>query len=52
MYLPVEQLHSWANFLGAMFKQGNGTSYIDEAIILNREALELCPPATPSELPL
>ena len=28
-------------------KQGEGTSYIDEAIILDCDALELCPPGHP-----
>ena len=43
-YLPVEQLHSRAKSLVAKFKQGGGSGYINEAIVLNREALELCPP--------
>ena len=43
MYLPVEQLHSRAESLSAKFEQGGGTSYIDEAINLYREALELTP---------
>ena len=42
MYLPVEQWHSRAESLVAIFKQG-GTSCIDEAIDLDRVALELCP---------
>ena len=45
MYPPVEQLRSRAESLAAKFKQGGGTSYIDEAIDLDREALELCPQA-------
>ena len=52
MYMPVKQLHLRANSLVTKFEQGRGTSYIDEAIILDREALELSPPATPSELSL
>ena len=43
MYLPVEKLHSRAKFLVANFKQGWETSYIDEAIVLDREALDHCP---------
>ena len=42
MYLPVKQLHLRAESLVAKFKQGRGSSYIDEAIVLDREALELC----------
>ena len=37
IYLPVEQLHLWANSLFAKFKLGGETSYIDEAIDLDRE---------------
>ena len=47
MHLPVEQLHSRAQSLVAKFKQGRGSSYMDEAIVLDREALELCPPVHP-----
>jgi CHAT domain-containing protein/tetratricopeptide (TPR) repeat protein len=47
MYLPVERLHLRANSLVAKFEQGGGTNYIDEAIVLDREALELCPPGHP-----
>jgi CHAT domain-containing protein/tetratricopeptide (TPR) repeat protein len=43
----VKQLHSHAESLLAKFKQGGGTSYIDEAIDVDREALELCPPGHP-----
>jgi CHAT domain-containing protein/tetratricopeptide (TPR) repeat protein len=46
-YLSVEQLHSRARSLAAKFKQGGGTNCIDEAIVLDREALELCPPGHP-----
>jgi hypothetical protein len=35
------------NFLVAKFEQGGGTSYIDEAIDLDREAPEHCPPGQP-----
>ena len=45
--LPVKQLHSRAKSLVAGFEQGGGTSYIEEAIDLDREALELCPPGHP-----
>ena len=46
MYLPVGQLHSRAeSSLFAKFEQGGGISYIDEAIDLDREALELFPQA-------
>ena len=47
MIPPVEQLHSRAGSLAAKFQQGGGTSYIEEAIALDREALELCPPGHP-----
>ena len=43
MCLPVEQLHSRANSLVATFQHGGEASYIDEAIVLDREALERCP---------
>ncbi|KAF8124578.1 CHAT domain-containing protein [Boletus edulis] len=46
-YLAVQQLHSQGKFLADQFKRGRGTSCIDEAIILDREALELCPPSHP-----
>ena len=46
MYLPVEQLLSRAESLFAKFERGE-TSYIDEAIVVGREALELCPPGHP-----
>ena len=36
MSQPVEQLHSCAESLIAKFKQGGGTSCIDEAIDLDR----------------
>ena len=45
MYLPVKQLHSRAESLYAKFEHGEGTRYIDEAIDLDRRALELCPPS-------
>ena len=44
MCLPVKWLQLRAKSLVAKFKQGGGTSYIDEAISLDREALEHCPP--------
>jgi hypothetical protein len=47
MYMPVEWLHSRTESLSARFQQGGGTSYIDEAMDLDREALELCPPGHP-----
>ena len=46
-YLPVEQLLLRSESLFAKFEQGGGTSYINEAIDLDREALELCPPGHP-----
>ena len=45
--LPVAQLHSRAKSLVAKFKDGGGRNYMDEAIVLDREALELCPPGHP-----
>ena len=45
--LPVAQLHSRAESLSSKFEQGGGTRYIDEAIDLDREALELCTPGHP-----
>jgi CHAT domain-containing protein/tetratricopeptide (TPR) repeat protein len=49
MYLPVELWHLLANCLVAKFEQGGGTNlnYIDEAILLDRDALQLCPPSHP-----
>ena len=47
MCLPVLRLHSRAKFLAARFEQGGGTGYIDEAIDLDRQALEHCPPGHP-----
>ena len=47
MYLPVEQLHSRVDNLVAKFTKGGGTSYIDEAIVRDRDALELRPPGDP-----
>ena len=40
-------MHSRAKSLVAQFEQGGGTNYINEAIVLDREALELCPPGHP-----
>ena len=50
MHLPVEQLHLRAKSLAAWFKRGRETSYIDEAIVLDREALELCPSGHPMRI--
>jgi hypothetical protein len=38
MYPPVKQ-----SLLANLFTQGGGTSYIDETIVSDREALELYP---------
>jgi CHAT domain-containing protein/tetratricopeptide (TPR) repeat protein len=40
-------LHSRAKSLVTKFKQGRGAGYINKAIVLDREALELCPPGHP-----
>ncbi|KAN0088861.1 hypothetical protein V8E55_005918 [Tylopilus felleus] len=40
----VEQLDSRADALSVQFEQGEGTSYSDEAIVVNREALALSLP--------
>ena len=48
MYLPVRQLHLRAGSLVAQFKQGGGTSCFDEAIVLDRDALQLCPLGHPN----
>ena len=42
--LPVSQLLSQAEALLANFEQDGETSYIDEAIDLDRKALQLCLP--------
>ena len=47
MRLPVEQLHLRAKSLVAEFEQGGGSSNIDEAIVVDRDALGLCPPGHP-----
>ena len=48
MYLPVEALHTRANALVADFEGGNETTdCIEQAIVLDREALEICPPGHP-----
>ena len=47
MCLPVAQLHSRAESLVAKFEQGDGRNDMDEAIVLEREALGLCPPGHP-----
>jgi len=46
----VEQLHSRAESRIAKFEQGGGRSYIEEAIELDREALQLCPLGHPRRL--
>ncbi|KAG8221725.1 hypothetical protein J3R82DRAFT_2014 [Butyriboletus roseoflavus] len=43
----VAQLDSRLDSLFAKFKQERGTNYSDEAIVLEREALELYPPDRP-----
>ena len=45
--LLVDLLHSQAEALADEFKQGGETNHIDEAIVLDGEALELCPPGHP-----
>ena len=40
-------MHSQAKLFASKFKHGGGTSHINEAIVLDREALELCPPRHP-----
>ena len=47
MWLPVKQLLSQAESLAATFQQGGETRYIDEAIVLDREALDICTPSHP-----
>ncbi|KAI9460424.1 TPR-like protein [Boletus coccyginus] len=47
MNSAVEQLHSRAESLAAKFKHGGERSDIEEAIELDREALQLCPPGHP-----
>ena len=44
--------HQRAKSLVAKFKHAGGTSYIEEAIDLHREALQLCPPSHPRSVPL
>ena len=46
--LPVFWLHSRAESLVDKFEEGRGTNYIDEAIVLDRKALELCSPSHPA----
>ena len=43
----AEQLISQADSLVAKFQQGGGNNYIKEAIVLGRDALNLCPPDHP-----
>ncbi|KAI9567924.1 CHAT domain-containing protein [Boletus coccyginus] len=40
-------LHSRAESLATKFEEGGGRSYIEEAIALDREALQHCPPGHP-----
>ncbi|KAI9567894.1 TPR-like protein [Boletus coccyginus] len=47
MNSEVEQLLSRARSLGTKFREGGGRSCIEEAIALDREALQLCPPGHP-----
>jgi CHAT domain-containing protein/tetratricopeptide (TPR) repeat protein len=51
MYLPVYQLYSRAGSLAVKFTQGGGTSYINGAIVLDREVLKLSPPGHPKRYP-
>ena len=48
MSLPVEKLLCKATFLATKFERGRETVYIDDAIVLDREALVLCPPSHPT----
>ncbi|KAI9455544.1 TPR-like protein [Boletus coccyginus] len=43
----IQKLHSRAKFLVAKFEEGGRRGYIEEAIALGREALELCPHGHP-----
>jgi CHAT domain-containing protein/tetratricopeptide (TPR) repeat protein len=43
-YLPVKHCHSAADYLVAKFKQGGGASCINQAIVLDRDALQHFPP--------
>lgn len=45
--LPVEQLLSRSEFLYNKFEQSSETRYIDEAIVVDREALGICTPGHP-----
>ena len=47
MCLAVHQLLSRAKSLVTRFEVEGERSYIDQAIVLDREALELCPPGHP-----
>ncbi|KAI9459001.1 TPR-like protein [Boletus coccyginus] len=47
MNSEVEQSLSRARSLGTKFREGGGRSCIKEAIALDREALQLCPPGHP-----
>ncbi|KAI9567903.1 CHAT domain-containing protein [Boletus coccyginus] len=46
----IQKLHSRAEPLAVEFKQGGEGSCIEEAIDLDREALQLCPPGHPRRL--
>lgn len=48
MCLPVQQLLSKAAFLVTKFERGSETVYIDQAIVLDREVLDLFPLSHPS----
>ena len=51
IFLPAEWLLLWAGCLGDIpFEQGDQSRHIDEAIILNREALGLCSVSHPQRL--
>lgn len=47
MHLPVEQLLSQTCPLSDEFRRCSEIRYIDQAIILNREALDICTPGHP-----
>ena len=50
--LPVQQLLSEATSLVTKFKRGSETVCIVQAIVLDRDALDLALPVTPCDLPL
>jgi CHAT domain-containing protein/tetratricopeptide (TPR) repeat protein len=49
MHLPVFWLLTWAEILADQFKQGGGVGCIDEAIDLDRKALEHYAPGDPKQ---